>query len=171
MLLGILLTFQILVCVALIGVILLQRSEGGALGMGGGASSFMTARGAGNLLTRTTSILAAIFFLLSIGLTILGNVQRGSSIASKVTGIDVNAITQAQPSAPASASTAPKAPSLSDLGQPVLTATPSAPAGAAKKGRSQSVVPPGGLDIIQPLAPGSAPLSAAPASTPAPASK
>jgi protein translocase SecG subunit len=62
MLLGILLVLQIIVAIALVGVILLQRSEGGALGMGGGPGGFMTARGAGDLLTRTTAILAAVFF-------------------------------------------------------------------------------------------------------------
>ena len=46
--LGILLACHIVVCVALIGVVLLQRSEGGALGMGGGPTGFMTARGAGD---------------------------------------------------------------------------------------------------------------------------
>jgi preprotein translocase subunit SecG len=158
MLIGILLTFQILVCVALICVILLQRSEGGALGMGGGGGGFMTARGAGNLLTRTTAILAAIFFTLSIGLTILGNFQRGSSIANKVRAIDVNQITQT--SAPASApSSAPKTPSLSDLGQPVLTATP-APE-TKKAGRTPSPLSPGALNVIPPMesTPSSAPAS------------
>ena len=65
MLLDILLAILIVVCLSLIGVILLQRSEGGALGMsGGGPGAFMTARGTGDLLTRTTQILAAIFFAL-----------------------------------------------------------------------------------------------------------
>ena len=59
MLLGFLLVLLVLVCIALTTVILLQRSEGGALGMGGGPSGFMSARGAGDLLTRTTGILAA----------------------------------------------------------------------------------------------------------------
>ncbi|HYE43502.1 MAG TPA: preprotein translocase subunit SecG, partial [Caulobacteraceae bacterium] len=63
--LNILLTIQIIICVALTAVILLQRSEGGALGMGGGSGGFMTARGAGNLLTRTTAILATLFFIVS----------------------------------------------------------------------------------------------------------
>jgi protein translocase SecG subunit len=63
MLQTILLVAMILISVALTAVILLQRSEGGALGMGGGPSGFMTARGAGNLLTRATSILAVLFFV------------------------------------------------------------------------------------------------------------
>ena len=63
MLQTILLVAIIIVAISLTGVVLLQRSEGGALGMGGGPSGFMTARGAGNLLTRTTSILAVAFFV------------------------------------------------------------------------------------------------------------
>ena len=71
MLLGFLLVLLVLVCIALGVVILLQRSEGGALGMGGGPSGFMTARGAGDLLTRTTSVLAGVFFFLCLLLTLL----------------------------------------------------------------------------------------------------
>ena len=80
MLLGILLTFHILVCIALISVVLLQRSEGGALGMGGGPSGFMTARGAGDLLTRTTWILGSLFFILSFALTMLSGRGAGSVV-------------------------------------------------------------------------------------------
>ena len=76
MLQTILLVVMILISVALAGVILLQRSEGGALGMGGGPSGFMTARGAGNLLTVTTWWLAAAFFVCAIALTIVGNISR-----------------------------------------------------------------------------------------------
>jgi protein translocase SecG subunit len=57
-----LLVVHILLALALIGVILVQRSEGGALGMGGGGGGgFMTARGSANLLTRTTAIIATLF--------------------------------------------------------------------------------------------------------------
>ena len=78
MLQTILLVAMIIISIALTAVVLLQRSEGGALGMGGGPSGFMTARGAGNLLTKTTWVLAVLFFLCAIGLTILGNVERSS---------------------------------------------------------------------------------------------
>jgi preprotein translocase subunit SecG len=80
MLLGILLTFHILVCIALISVVLLQRSEGGALGMGGGPQGFMSARGAGDLLTRTTWILGSLFFILSFALTMLSGHPAGSVV-------------------------------------------------------------------------------------------
>ncbi|MBS0244888.1 MAG: preprotein translocase subunit SecG, partial [Proteobacteria bacterium] len=66
-----LLVLHMMIAVALIGVVLLQRSEGGGLGIGGGGSSFMSGRGTANLLTRSTAILAAAFFATSIGLTLL----------------------------------------------------------------------------------------------------
>jgi preprotein translocase subunit SecG len=68
----ILLAVHIMVAASMILIILLQRSEGGALGMGGGGG-FVTGRGAANLLTRMTAILAGIFFLTSLALGILGH--------------------------------------------------------------------------------------------------
>lgn len=66
----VLIVVHLLIVLALVGVVLLQRSEGGGLGIGGG-SGFMTARGAANALTRTTAILAAAFFATSLALSIL----------------------------------------------------------------------------------------------------
>jgi preprotein translocase subunit SecG len=60
---------------ALIGVVLLQRSEGGGLGIGGG-SGFMTSRGTANVLTRATAILAGLFFATSLVLSILAGLNR-----------------------------------------------------------------------------------------------
>jgi preprotein translocase subunit SecG len=72
-----LLAVHILVAVALVGVVLLQKSEGGALGMGGGGmSGFMTGRSTANLLTRVTAILAAAFMATSILLVVLHNRDR-----------------------------------------------------------------------------------------------
>jgi preprotein translocase subunit SecG len=69
-----LLVVHILVAISLVGVILLQKSEGGALGMGsGGMSGFMTGRSTANLLTRTTAILALVFMLTSLSLVWLSN--------------------------------------------------------------------------------------------------
>jgi preprotein translocase subunit SecG len=71
---AVLLVIQLLVSIALIGVVLLQRSEGGALGMGGGGSGLgglFSPRGAADTLTRTTAILAVLFFCTSLGLTLL----------------------------------------------------------------------------------------------------
>jgi preprotein translocase subunit SecG len=71
----VILTIHIIIAVALVGTILLQRSEGGGLGIGGGGQGggFMTARGTANLMTRTTALLAAAFFVTSIVLAILAN--------------------------------------------------------------------------------------------------
>ena len=71
----ILITVHLLVVIALVGVVLLQRSEGGALGIGGGGG-FMTGRGQANALTRATAVLAAIFFITSLSLTVLANIGR-----------------------------------------------------------------------------------------------
>lgn len=138
MLQTILLVAMIIISVALSGVILLQKSEGGALGMGGGGGGgggFMTARGAANLLTRTTSILAVLFFLCAIGLTIAGNMERGSrsvidadAIGSIAIGDQAPAAAGAQPAEPAAATRT--APSLDDLEASLPAASAPAPAPA-----------------------------------------
>ncbi|MBT6095035.1 MAG: preprotein translocase subunit SecG [Rhodospirillaceae bacterium] len=78
----VILVIHLLIAIGLVGVILIQRSEGGALGMGGGGGGggggFMTGRAAADLLTRTTGILATGFFITSISLAILAN-QSGES--------------------------------------------------------------------------------------------
>ena len=68
---------HLLLAVALVAVILLQKSEGGALGIGGGGmSGFMTGRSTANLLTRTTAILTACFFATSIALAMIATHSR-----------------------------------------------------------------------------------------------
>jgi preprotein translocase subunit SecG len=135
MLQTILLVVMFLISVALTGVVLLQRSEGGALGMGGGPSNFMSARGAGNLLTTVTWWLAGAFFVCAILLTIVGNIDRSNQSV-----IDANAVgsiavgepsTTAQPAAPADQAPAqPAAPTLQDLEASVAapSAAPAQPA-------------------------------------------
>lgn len=71
----VLIVFHLLVVIALVASVLLQRSEGGALGVGGGGG-FMTGRGQANALTRATAILATLFFLTSLTLTLLANLHR-----------------------------------------------------------------------------------------------
>ncbi len=71
----VLIVFHLMVVIALVGTVLLQRSEGGALGVGGGGG-FMTGRGQANALTRATAILGALFFATSLGLTLLANYNR-----------------------------------------------------------------------------------------------
>ncbi|MFO0997202.1 MAG: preprotein translocase subunit SecG [Alphaproteobacteria bacterium] len=74
------LVIHVLIAIALIITVLLQRSEGGALGIGGGGgmSGFLTGRATANVLTRTTAILAACFMITSVTLAILA-VDRGRS--------------------------------------------------------------------------------------------
>lgn len=74
----VLLVVHLMIAAALCVVVLLQRSEGGALGIGGsgGAGGFMTGRGTANMLTRLTAGLAAAFFLTSIGLTLIAQESR-----------------------------------------------------------------------------------------------
>src|ERR1700690_409586 len=71
---SVLIVLQLMASISLVICVLLQRSEGGALGMGGGGSGFgglFSPRGAADTLTRTTAILAALFFLTCLGLNLL----------------------------------------------------------------------------------------------------
>jgi preprotein translocase subunit SecG len=144
MLIGVLLTINIIVCIALIGVVLMQRSEGGALGMGGGGGGFMTARGAGDLLTRTTWILFSIFLIISLALTILtGRMGSSNSVVDrlKLDGLDSKTLNAAPlpagPTAPAPTLPAPAAagPATIEAPTPQISApapTVSTPKPAAK---------------------------------------
>ena len=111
----VLLLIHIMVALALVGVVLLQRSEGGALGIGGGGGGFMTGRSAGNALTKTTAVLAACFFATSLLLSILAGQHGGApSILSPAGGglapLQMPAApAPAAPAAPAQP-TAPQAP-------------------------------------------------------------
>ena len=125
----ILLIINLFVTIALIGVVLIQRSEGGGLGIGGsqGMGSFMSGRGTANLLTRTTAILATIFMALSLTLALM---NRGTSGAGGHSILDLGNGPIAPMSAPgsgkgpvpASGAPAPAAPTPAP-------ATPPAPTG------------------------------------------
>lgn len=110
---------HLFVTLAMIGVVLIQRSEGGGLGIGTsqGMGSFMTGRGTANLLTRTTAILAGLFFAISLTLALLnkGTASAGRDILAPLT------------SAPASAPAGGKAAAPGDK-LPALPALPPAPA-------------------------------------------
>lgn len=88
----VLIVVHLMIVLALVGSVLLQRSEGGALGMGGGGGSggggFMTGRGTANALTRTTAYLAAAFFATSIALAILAS--QGTTTVSPFDGIETS---------------------------------------------------------------------------------
>ena len=71
-----LLIVQTLIAASLVGTILMQRSEGGGLGVGGSSSGFMTARGAADFLTRSTAFLGAAFIILSIVLAAIAGASR-----------------------------------------------------------------------------------------------
>jgi preprotein translocase subunit SecG len=71
----VIIVIHLMIVLAMIGLVLLQRSEGGGLGMGGG-SGFMTSRGSSNVLTRATAILAGVFFVTSLALSILAGYDR-----------------------------------------------------------------------------------------------
>src|SRR6184192_12495 len=72
----VIIVIHLMVVLAMTGVVLLQRSEGGGLGMGGGSGGFLTSRGSANVLTRTTATLAAVFFATSLVLSILAGWDR-----------------------------------------------------------------------------------------------
>ena len=97
MLLSFLLIVQIIIAVSLIGTILMQRSEGGGLGVGGSSSGFMTARGAADFLTRSTAILGGLFIVLSIVMAAIAGVSR------KPPTIDASLANTVQTSRPAPA--------------------------------------------------------------------
>lgn len=106
----VLLILHLMIAASLVGVVLLQRSEGGALGMGGGGGGFMTGRGAANFLTRVTAGLAAAFFATSILLTLLANrTEQAPSM------FDTPAASKGAPAAPKS---------KSGQGQPAAPAQP-----------------------------------------------
>jgi len=143
MLIGLLLTLQIIVSVALVGVVLLQRSEGGGFVGGGSPSGMMSVRGAGDLLTRTTWILGGSFFVISLLLTILAGREKGAS--SVVDRLKIDAVNPAllnqpkpaqppagtaQPGGPQSAPAPLQAPTPT-VNNPFLGGAQSAPAPAA----------------------------------------
>ena len=67
---------HLMIVLAMVGLVLLQKSEGGGLGMGGGGGGFLSSRGTANVLTRATAILAGLFFVTSLFLSILASFDR-----------------------------------------------------------------------------------------------
>jgi len=113
-----LLIVQSLIALALIAVILMQRSEGGGLGVGGSSSGFMTARGAADFLTRSTAVLGALFIVLSIVMAAIAGATRepvkiDTSLAGKVA--------PTQQSQPAPAQTSPAQPASPNQNQQAPT--------------------------------------------------
>ena len=109
----VLLVLHVFVTIALIGVVLIQRSEGGGLGLGGGQGmgNFMTGRGTANLLTRATAVLGTLFFALSLGLALLYHNNTSIGAAAILNGPRAPApIAAARPRLAAAGSTTPPGP-------------------------------------------------------------
>jgi preprotein translocase subunit SecG len=124
-----LLIVQTLVAAAMVAVILMQRSEGGGLGVGGSPAGLMSARGAADFLTRATAVLATLFVVLSIALAGLATLERAP------VRIDPNAATR-----PAPRSNAPLAPATgAPVADPLAGAAAQAP--AANSATTNGAVP------------------------------
>lgn len=120
----VLIIVHLIIVLALVGVVLLQRSEGGGLGMGGGSSGgggFMTGRGQASALTRATAVLAGLFFATSLALAILAGYDRAPSSL-----IDTLPLSPGAPTAPGEA---PAGGSLLDELESLGGGAPEAPGG------------------------------------------
>ena len=95
----VILVIHLLLAIGLVVTVLLQESEGGALGIGGGPGGLMTNRGAGNLLSRATAILAACFFATSLTLAVMS--QDGTRTRSVLDETNANKSTTEAPAKPA----------------------------------------------------------------------
>ena len=132
--LAVLLTIHMIACVALVVAVMLQRSEGGALGMGGGGTGgVISGRGAAGVLVKTTMILAGVFFLTSIVMTRLNNEQNAAPSTLEqlqqqlpVDPFDPLAGAPASTTAPAPATTIP-ATTAPEATAPAPTVDPLAP--------------------------------------------
>jgi preprotein translocase subunit SecG len=151
----VLIVIHLMVVLALVGVVLLQRSEGGGLGIGGG-SGFMTARGAANALTRATAILAAAFFVTSLTLSILARygekpidildrAPASKGVLNQLPGTTAPSGT-ATPAAPAS-NTSPTPPSGNDAAATPPATAPATPAPA------NPATPPAANGVTLPVTP------------------
>jgi len=133
---AIIIVIHLMIVLALVGVVLLQRSEGGGLGIGGG-SGFMTARGAANALTRATAILATLFFVTSLTLSLIARYgERPIDILDRVPGTQGEGSGQGvldqlggsdQPAAPPATNEAPAPPATGGAAAPAAPAAPAEP--------------------------------------------
>jgi preprotein translocase subunit SecG len=169
---------HLMVVLAMIGLILLQRSEGGALGIGGGQGGFMTGRSAGNVLSHTTAYLALAFFVTSLGLALIAKYEsRPADILERLPGAAAPATAPtSEPEEPAGAPTnaqdvlkqlggtsgGPQTPPAEGSGAPAANgAAPAAPA-PTPSGATTPATPPASPQAAPPT-------PSAPAPQPAPA--
>jgi preprotein translocase subunit SecG len=167
---AVIIVIHLMVIVALVAVVLLQRSEGGALGIGS-SNAFLTSRGQGNVLTRATTILGIAFFLTSVALTVLTRLQPPpSAILNNV---------PANIAAPATTTPVPSG-QLPGIGSGTLNLNPApiaplpgpsiAPAAPAPLATAPAATAPTAIAPTTPApATTPAPGATAPATTPAPA--
>jgi preprotein translocase subunit SecG len=157
----VLIVIHLMVVLALIGVVLIQRSEGGGLGIGGGgggSGGFFTARGTANVLTRATAILAGIFFITSLSLTIMAGWGRTPPALLNQSGAPSG------PAVPAGGSILDQIRPQAPASQVPVPQVPSAPATQAPA----SQAPASSAPVPQSAPPAPAPAAPAPAA-PAPA--
>jgi preprotein translocase subunit SecG len=136
---NVLLVIHLMIAVALVGAVLLQKSEGGGLGIGGGGGmgGLMSGRGSANLLTRTTAILAAVFFVTSMALAwLVSNSREPTSIMDTDTAPisqPAGDVAPAEPDAPTTETdTTPTVPLATESSPaPAATAPAEAPAAPA----------------------------------------
>lgn len=156
--LNVLLVIHLLACIALVVLVMLQRSEGGALGMGGGGSGsgLISGRGVANVLVRATMILAAIFFVTSLTLTRLNTEEarapssvqkelekREGDLFDPLAAPGAPAATAPATTAPATtAPAAPAAPAATDPLAPAAPATMQSPPPPAANGPAPAATPP-----------------------------
>ena len=129
----VIIVIHLMIVLAMVGLVLIQKSEGGGLGMGGGGGGFLSSRGTANVLTRATAILAAMFFATSLFLSILASFDR------KPRSILDSGGTPAAPGAPAVPGTGGGV--LNQLGGGTPPQPAPAPAAPASRPRISSASP------------------------------
>lgn len=193
-----LLVVHTLIAATMVGVILMQRSEGGGLASGGSPTGLMSARGAADFMTRTTAILASLFILLSIGLAALATVNRRApeldqsldrkpiSAPSSIPGIPMGGAAPATVPAPSAVAPAQALPAAATEAPPVAAGPAAAPkvqpravtpeprkvertaAPAAPKAEAPAKVTPPKVDTSAPAAPAGPAASGSGTTTPNP---
>ena len=164
----VIIVIHLLIVLALVGVVLVQRSEGGGLGVGGG-SGFMTARGAANALTRTTAILATAFFITSLALSLLARYYGNDplDILDRLPNNNVPGQTQTAPSGGGNgvldqlggAPSTPAAPATPAPATPPSGDAPAAPAATTPTPEAPAVGAPAANEPAAPATNGAAPQS------------
>lgn len=141
-----LLIFHIVLAVIMIGLVLIQKSEGGALGMGGGGGGFMSTRGSANLLTRTTAVLATLFFASTLGLALVfKGAQAPKSLLDTPVSAPVSAPAQT-PVVPAPVSPVVEAPVASVPTKDQEKVVPGEAQGKKKKNKAKKATPQGPVE-------------------------